>query len=88
MYSKHFTNAEKMRHIVNSYSDGVVVTDYCKEMRVSRSSIYRWRKIAGAKCFSSGIKGSQLSFSLPTIAQSIKRSHVKTSRRKPHCRPL
>lgn len=88
MRRKHYSESEKLKYTVASYSKDAVVAHYCKREGISRSSIYRWRKIAGAKCFSSGTKVSQLSFSLPNTAQSVKRSHGKISRRRPRCRPL
>lgn len=88
MHRKYYSDSEKMKHTIASYNRDVVVTLYCKYEGVSRSSIYRWRRIAGAKCFSVGTKISQMSFNLSNNTRRSIRSHVKTSRRKPRCRPL
>lgn len=88
MRRKHYSELEKLKYTIASYSKDVVVARYCRNEGISRSSIYRWRKIVGTKCFSSEAKVSQLSFSLPNVDQRTKRSHVKTFRRRPRCRPL
>ncbi len=88
MFRKLYTESEKMKHTIASYSRDVVITHYCKTAGISRSSIYRWRQKAGARCFSSAIETSQIGFSSSKNVHPTLRSRVKTSRSKPRCRTL
>ena len=44
MIKRKYSATQKGKHVIASSTPGVVVTHYCREQKVSRSSIYRWRK--------------------------------------------
>ncbi len=44
MARKIFSDYEKMKIILDSFGDGVVITEHCAKNRVSRSTFYSWLK--------------------------------------------
>jgi transposase-like protein len=44
MPKKLFSEFEKVGFVLASAQEGVVITDFCTRHRISRSSLYAWRK--------------------------------------------
>lgn len=45
MPRKTISNSEKVKLVLSSFRENVVITAFCEEHRVSRSTFYRWRKL-------------------------------------------
>jgi transposase-like protein len=58
MSRKTVSNFKKVKLILSSLQENVIVTKFCKEHGIPRSSFYRWRKLmlAGLAAFISGDK--------------------------------
>jgi transposase-like protein len=58
MSRKTVSNFKKVRLILSSLQENVIVTKFCKEHGIPRSTFYRWRKLvlAGLAAFISGDK--------------------------------
>lgn len=44
MARKKYSAPEKLKHVISSFNDGVIITNYCVVQKVSRSTLYRWRR--------------------------------------------
>ncbi len=57
---RKISNSEKVKLVLSSFRENVVITAFCEEHRVSRSTFYRWRKLVlnGLSAFMIGKKGS------------------------------
>ncbi len=44
MPKRSFSEKEKVELVLASMKDGVVVTDFCTQHKISRSTFYSWKK--------------------------------------------
>lgn len=57
---KKISGVEKAKIVLTSLGEGVVITQYCRERHIPRSTYYRWRHLflAGCSAFLSGKRRS------------------------------
>lgn len=41
---KVYSNSEKIKLVLSSFGDKIVITRYCADRGISRSTYYRWRR--------------------------------------------
>ncbi len=60
MLRKKISNLEKVKIVLSSLQDDVVITKFCVERRIPRSTFYRWRNLVlvGLSVLMSGNKTS------------------------------